>query len=385
MNDMFKNIAVAYLSSRLVIFAIIFGYVGLQNGLDDVSAGAKSANITVSSISAFRSIRDLATINDAGWYHQIATEGYERRPFDKSDYANWAFFPLHPTIWKSLIGVFGDDPLVEVIFSNICFLVALIFIFKIIIVTGRSMSCASRAIFVLCFFPTSYFFSFPWTESLFLLLSSMCYFSVIKGYWKTVALTGALASATRFSGIFLLPTAGLFYVLNQASVQERISWKVLVLIGIIASGLIGFMALLAIYTGNPFAFSQIQSVWGRSFEIPIRAIGIIFLKPQEVAVPWNFRYLNFAVLALALMAVRYLIYRKEWAIACFLLLGIAAPLLTGNITSMSRYAMGLFPFAIAIADWTEGRVAERLWFSLSSATFALMCFGFVAKLNFAGT
>lgn len=385
MKQMIKQVAIAYFCSRAIVFLIILACSGLVNH-DTMLGNEGSADaISVSQAGFEASLVRLATMNDAGWYYGIAKSGYERREFDRSDYANWAFFPLHPLTWRAVIETFGDHPIAEIAFVNILFLIALFVLYRVVIGSGRGEGVAARAVFVVCLFPTSYFFSFPWTESLFLLLSASCFLCAQRGHWKSVLLFGALASGTRFAGVFLVPAVALFYCHEQIKLGAVIAWTRLVLIGSICSGLFAFMFLLWYYTGNPLAFSDIQTVWGRSLEVPVRAIGIIFLKPHELAVAWNVRYLNLAVVVLALLAIRHFIYRKEWGFACFLVLGVLAPLMTGAITSMPRYAMALFPFSIAAADWMENQSVDRVWFVVSSALLALMCVAFASVMNFAGT
>ena len=87
---------------------------------------------------------------------------------------------------------------------------------------------------------------------------------------------------------------------------------------------------------------------------------------------------------LACLAGAHLVRRREYALAAFLLLGIAAPASSGTMMSMPRYAMGLFPLALALADWTENQTVACAWFATSGALLAVMALAFVDGLTFAG-
>jgi hypothetical protein len=372
-----QSALLAFLLSRLIVWVAILvppmllpaAFEGVPS--DRVVMRASSEAITTH-------VDALVRTNDAGWYHGVATGGYEQRPFDASAQANWAFFPLHPTLWAGAIAVFGDSLWAALLLPNVMLFLALVVLHQLARASGRDQATAARAVFVAALLPSSYFLSLPWTESLFLLTSTACALFALRRQWLWMALAGIAASATRFPGVLLLPA-----IAAQLLVLRERSWRAWLAACCMPLGAVCFALYLWSITGNALAFADIQSAWGRHFELPIRAIGIVLLKPDEIAIDWNLRLLNLAMLGTALLALRHLIYRRDVLFAAFLALCVLAPLMTGTLTSMSRYVTALFPLALALADWTNGATRERAWFTLSAATLALMALAFSLGLTFA--
>ncbi|GAA0716772.1 mannosyltransferase family protein [Dokdonella soli] len=327
-----------------------------------------------------QTLRNLALYNDGGWYLTIAEHGYETRPFDATRLANWAFFPLHPLLWRATAALVGDLPAAGLWLANLAFLAALVVLHRLALALGRDAAGSQRVVFALALFPVSYFCALPWSESLFLLLSAGAFLAAVRERWGWMALLGMLATATRLAGLFLLPALALWVWPRRHGLSAR-PWLALALIPL---GLIAFMLELHVATGNALAFSGIQAAWGRHPTFPLEPILAIAQQPRLAIEDWNFRWLNLAVTLGGAAAVVALWRRREPALAVFLLLGLAAPLASGTLMSMARYALGLFPLALVIADLTADRAVERGWFALSTALLALMSAAFALGMTFAG-
>ncbi|HMV30259.1 MAG TPA: mannosyltransferase family protein, partial [Anaerolineales bacterium] len=105
---------------------------------------------------------------DSQYYVDIATNGYWFRPGQQS---NVAFFPLYPMTVQVLSKFFdGKIILTGFLVSNLAFFGALIF-FYLLTELELGSDSAKRAVYYLAFFPTSFFFSSVYTESMFVLLS----------------------------------------------------------------------------------------------------------------------------------------------------------------------------------------------------------------------
>lgn len=371
--------AKAFALSRLLVFAAVLLPAMLSDDTTIVP-GTERVLIDASRVSLHDRLMELSTRNDAGWYHSIVVHGYEVRPFDTERQANWAFFPLHPLLWRAAVAVFGDGPLAALLCAHVALFVALALLYLLVRDSGRDAASAERAVFALALFPVSYFLSFPWSESLFLALTIATVLAAHRLGWGKAALFGACASATRVTGVLLAVA-----LLVDARRRGTLDRRALAALAIMPLGLVAFMVWLAHVSGNPFAFSGIQAAWGRDLALPVRAIGIVVLRPWEIAVDWNVRWLNLGALCLGLLAAWHFLRRREIHFAAFLGLGLAAPLLTDTLTSFARYAMGLFPVAIALADWTASPRRERVWFVLSVALLVLLSVAFGAGYSFAGT
>src|SRR3954469_6119358 len=171
----------------------------------------------------------MAMVGDAWFYRQIAISGYEPRALDGTPKNTWAFFPVYPFLVRALGGGDGASfSTVAVVTSNIALLAALF----AVAATGRELGASDddveRATWYIALFPTSYFFSLPMTESLFLLLSAATFLAAARQRWWAAGILGALTSATRVIGICLLPAL----LLLPLQKRERLSTQQLWLLAI---------------------------------------------------------------------------------------------------------------------------------------------------------
>src|SRR5919108_3093854 len=136
---------------------------------------------------------------------------------------------------------------------------------------------------------------------------------------------GALASATRPAGIFLVVP---FAVLYWQSYRERIKANVFALL-LVPLGLMGFMIYLKLITGNALAFADIQVAWGHSAG-PFWGPLLTYLRePLLISVRWDFRLLNFAAAVTALICGLMLLKRRQWAMGLYTLASIIVPMSYG--------------------------------------------------------
>ena len=328
-----------------------------------------------------KDLERMATYNDAGAYYSIAMDGYEIRPFDASRPANWPFFPLHPTLWHAASLVFGQSPLVGVILANVYFFFALILLHRCCSVLGYDDEVADGALRILAFFPTSYFFSLPWSESLFLLVTCATVYAAMTRRWLWLGLLGIAACGCRLSGLFLCVSL-LVWLWTQRHDVPRRAWIVVAAMPI---GLLVFMAILYRDTGNAFAFIDIQSVWARHFELPIRALGVVLVKPWVLASSGNLRHWNFLVFVAGFAgAYWFTLKRRQAWMGLYLATSLLTPALTGSIASISRYGMALFPLSLYLGYLMKDRTTERVLLIVSAALFALMAVAFQLQISFAG-
>ena len=310
----------------------------------------------------------------------IAEHGYDAGPFDASAQHNWAFFPLQPLLWRGASKLTGEFALTGIALANLCFLIALIVVHRVALALDFAPPSADRAVLALALFPVSYFFALPWTESLFLLLSAACFFAALRERWWIAGVLAALASITRLNGLFLL--AALAILLWQARDRvPRVAWLSLVLAPLAFAG---FTAHLHAVTGDALAFVHIQGAFARPAHPTRQAIEWAIRRWDWIIEGWNFRWLNGGAMLAGAVAAIWFAWKRRLACAVFLALGLAAPLGTATVMSGARYAIGLFPFAIALGAWTQNRHVELALWIASAALLALMSACYALGINFAG-
>ena len=153
------------------------------------------------------------TTYDSVYYLTIAKVGYQN--------FTSPFFPLYPL----LLRLGGDSQIgmaiVGIVISNLAFAAALYFLYRLTEM-DNGHKAATAAVWLLAFFPTTAFFSAVYTESTFLLLLLLCFYSARQHQWMIGGLSGALASLCRNPGVLISDALALEYLRDNEEVVSRI-------------------------------------------------------------------------------------------------------------------------------------------------------------------
>ncbi|WP_274517012.1 mannosyltransferase family protein, partial [Nitrolancea hollandica] len=134
---------------------------------------------------------------DSAWYGDIMRQGYD-------DGQRVAFFPLYPLLVRGLLVVLPDGWLyfLGAMVNHVLFAAALVLVWLYAASLGGP-AIARRTIIWLSLFPTAFFFSSAYSESLFLLLGAGTLLCLQRGRFAAAGLAGALATLTRPTGVIL--------------------------------------------------------------------------------------------------------------------------------------------------------------------------------------
>lgn len=365
--------------SLILIIFVAVGHTALNadSTPDDQHAVTSLQNAAIG-----RRLRYTLSRGDAGWYEAIARHGYEHQPFSAGEQRRWAFFPLYPLLMRLIGSLTGEFLIGGAVISNGLFFLSLIILHKLVGEFGFDGQTADRAVFYVATFPTSYFFSVPMTESLFLFLTLASFYAGVRGQWWAAGVTGALASATRVNGVLLMPALLILYWQRHRGVRPRREalWLLLVPLGLFA-----FMFYLWMITGNALAFKDVLAAWDRrSGFFPLTLFDYLS-NPLEIITPWNFELLNFSAAVLGFVAVYFWVRCRELALAFYTLVSVVLPLSSMSLMSLARYMVVVFPIFIALG--LAGRSARidqsiRIVFIV---LFSLMTAFYVARFSFAAT
>ncbi|HNP74185.1 MAG TPA: mannosyltransferase family protein [Kouleothrix sp.] len=298
---------------------------------------------------------------DTGWYLDIAAHGYALNGAPQTTQSNIAFFPLYPFLVRCLAYLIparlrtpGATLLAGALLSNLLLLAALALLYALVVALFADTAVARRAVFYLLIFPTSFFFSCMYTESIFLFLSVAAFYAAQRRLFWLAAVLGALLALARPPGVLIaVPLAWLYF--------ESLGWRVrkvgwgLAALALIPASLLGFLASLYPLTGNFFAPIQVQGAWGRGFAMPwqtlLHPVGVVaFITPLDWLATVGF-------LLLALIALRRL---PSLAYGLFALLLMLPPLLSGTLVSSARFCAVLFPLFIVMALLARRRALDQL-------------------------
>lgn len=305
---------------------------------------------------------------DGEHYLAIAQHGYGN--------GEQAFFPLYPMLMKVLVWPWKESvfhlQIAGLIISNTSFFVGLIGLWKLIGLDYKK-SIAVVVSILLLVFPTSFYFGSLYTEGLFFVLFIWSFYFARRGWWLSAGIIGVFATATRFTGIILLPALVVEWCIqNNVKISDfkmirfsgikKYSSKVIGLFALflIPIGLFSYMYYLKQMTSDPFAFLHTLTWFGE------QRSGTPILLPQ---VFW--RYLKilmdipagdpifFTILLEVATGVLFLLLsilgfvKLRLSYAMWLFLGYILPTLSGSFSSLPRYVLPLFPGFILFGIFIE--------------------------------
>jgi hypothetical protein len=405
-------------TSRLVVWAAgLLGvlWLGRAAGTGQYDAGGLTAPF-----SPFGDLLVGPTARwDSVWYLTIAQDGYG----DSHSHAQAAFYPLYPLLMRVVGWVVGSPLVAGIVVSLACFLAALALLHKLAALELGERD-ARGTVLLVAFFPTAFFFSAVYTESLFLLVSVGAFLAARSGRWAWAGALGGLAALTRNSGVLLLAPLVLLFLygpradrlsvpapralglLGRARPRHPLTPQLLWL-ALVPLGLALYLGWCAIALGDVFAPYHAQALWLRHFE-PLGAVAggaraaWLGLRQLVHGSPTP-RYFGenggdpFQVAADSLMLIGFLVFalvacagalrRLPFAYGAYaavaLLMTLSYPLDAQPLMSLPRYMIVLFPLQMWLARWAGERGGVERAVGVSAVLLGLFAaqfahWGFVA-------
>ncbi len=270
-----------------------------------------------------------------------------------------AFFPVYPALMHFFAQPFGISitflTISGLLISNVSFIAALFFFYKLLRL-DYSKYLSFLTISVLLMFPTSFYFSAVYSESLFLLLSVLSFYFARKDKWFWASIFGAISSATRIFGIILLP-ALILEAWQQKKSRKEIFWIILIPIGLAA-----YIFYQWITVGDPLAFYHLQKIVGPQHESGITLLTQVYFRYIKMLLTVDFTNPIFHVIVLEFFVgiLFFLLpiygYFKKVRISYlfFGFVGFLLPTVQGSFSSVPRYIMILFPSFLCLAIFVRG-------------------------------
>jgi mannosyltransferase PIG-V len=376
---------------------------------------------------------------DAAWYLVIADHGY-RPEFGAFTASRTAFFPLYPLGVRAIAELGAPLVLAGVLLSLAALAVGLYGLHRLTALEAGPR-VAGLAVLLTALSPMAFYFSAVYSESLYLALSVWVFLCARRGQWGRAAALGALAGATRNTGVLLMLPLALLYLygprqdrapdrhpaqglldegplgeVRTHSLAERARrlltglrpryrlrtdafW--LALVPPVGLGL--YVAHLALAGGDPLSPFHAQTVWGRHFAGPYGGIWdgakaafegarqlLSFQRrhlyfPASGASPFilaGHNLMLFGFLLAALPALAGALRRLPFAYGAYVLAALALPLsypvASQPLMSLPRFLLVLFPLNMWFAAWLVGRGGRRAAAVALGVSAAAMCL-FVAQ------
>jgi Mannosyltransferase (PIG-V) len=378
---------------------------------------------------------------DAAWYLVIARYGY-RPELGAFTSSRTAFFPLYPLGLRAVAWLGVPPVAAGVAVSVVALWLALYGIHRVttLELTARASMSAERvaaasrlAVLLTAFAPMAFFLSAVYSESLYLALSVGLFWSARKGRWMWVGVLGALAGATRSTGLVLALPALMIYLYGpredravdfdfyedrlrrsgrataggergravrvlarRLAPRYRLRRDALWLL-LLPAGVVLYGAFLGLSGGDPLAPLHAQGVWGRHFAGPYVGVWDGLKAAFDGArqlLSFQRRHVYFAIaggspfvnaghnlmlaafLLAAIPAVVGVLRRLPLAYGAYvvaaLALALSYPVRAQPLMSLPRFLLVLFPLGIWLAVWLAERPRAQLPALVASA--ALMAF-----------
>ena len=318
---------------------------------------------------------------DGPEYLEIARDGYSYVPGTKS---NIVWFPVYPLTVRAAHVVVRNWLMTGIVVSAVCGVVAACLLWRWVGVHGMDGRTRRTAFAAAMVYPYAwYLYGVVHSDSMFLMLVLGCFLLVEADRYVLAGLVGALATATRPTGMALLPAlvvlvwerTGLLAVppppdgdgtrwsrlvqrwqLPVRLVKER--WSALMLAPFLACGGLGlWMLYLGVRWGDPLAFKTNQTEYHPSpFPLLKRPF---FVRWRDVAeAPSYTLTITFqaALAVVVLLSIPAVARRFGWGYGVFVGVLVAIPTVsTADFMGTGRYLIAAFP---VWAMWGE-RLATR--------------------------
>lgn len=301
---------------------------------------------------------------DTGFYLSIATEGYK---YAGVPLPSVAFWPLLPLLIRALSGLVGGEATAGLLITNLALLAAALLFYQIVAAEWGE-AVAERAVWYMLIFPSSFFGSAIYSESLLLVCTLGALYLARRRSWENAALLALAAALSRLVGVIVGPMLLLEWWRQRQSDTEARPPLLAALAGLAAPlGSVAYMFYLQQRFGDPLAFLHAAASWKRQPASPLSMVADLLHQPTE---GWITALLagrlpldNWIDLLIALaflgMGV-FLLVEHRWPEAALVLSGVGISLSSGLLMSQRRYMWVLFPVYILLARWGVHPWIDRL-------------------------
>jgi hypothetical protein len=295
---------------------------------------------------------------DAGWYYEIAENGYS---FADGRQTPVAFFPAYPLLMRAVGDVLGSWLLAGVLVT-LASGVAAAALFHAWLRHKLSPPAAWTALLLFLLYPYAFFlYGAVYADALFIAAAIGSFLLVERDRPWLAGLVGAVATAARPLGFVLLVGLALRLVERRGGLR-RVRWRDA---GVLVAGLgIGsFCLYLWGRFGSPLAFLEAQEAWAQEagWRTWLKVQFFRDIADARSPAAWLVFAAHPALTLASLALVPRVVRRFGWGYGVFTLLvvGLAA-LGTKNFFGMARYVLAAFPVFAVAGDWLAARPRLRV-------------------------
>jgi|BioPla2DNA2_1021312.scaffolds.fasta_scaffold61990_1 Gpi18-like mannosyltransferase len=367
-NDLkvFFSIVMITLVARLVVFFFAFLWQYFNKGTSD---------------GFFVDFKGLWLKWDSTPYIFLAENGYV---VEGEPRLYIVFYPLYPLLIRALNFITKNSMLSGVIISNVCNCFASYYLYKLVNIDFDDKTSFATVKYMLIF-PFSFFLGIVYTESLFIMLSIMCFYYLRKNNWKLAGIFGFLSAVTKNQGVILFAPAVIEIIisLNIPSIHYALQnkkkffiefLKKFVCIIPIPLGFGTYLTLNKVITGNWFKFLEYQSSnWNHNFNLIHNTLEYHFSYMLNPSYSGLYRISiwipQFVLFLLVILLIIYGLKRIRGSYLLYMFLYTFVIYSTTWLISGGRYILCLFPIYILISLMSQRNRYIDFIFTFTSLVF----------------
>jgi len=210
---------------------------------------------------------------DGEAYLTIAEKGYVTLSDGRTLYN---FLPAYPLIIRLTGFIVQDLALAALLLSAAFSLMASYYLFRIAeLEFGEDV--AKKTVVLLLFFPTAFFFSAVYSESMFLALVTASFYYARKGDWIKAGVLAAALPFVRILGLLFWIVLAIEYLLQN---RKLVFNKRFVGVSIAVLGVVAFFIYSMLTTDSLFGYANQQNLWTRAIS-SASAIRIAILTSRD--------------------------------------------------------------------------------------------------------
>ncbi len=298
------------------------------------------------------SLRSALIAYDGTFYSRIAREGYPHcRASDFSCVEVRRFFPFAPALARGLAAATGlSTTTTMIVLGNLAALVATLLVWRLLAKVS-SAEVASCGVWILTLYPAAAVFSFGYTESLGVMLTSITLLAISAGATSTGLVGGFTSGLLRPTGVLVAIPPFTDFVTSWRARRPDVRLLAVALSPVV--GMACFLTYLGVRDHDAFAPMRIQSKLRAGLRDPFTRLASALWHTLTVnyhdAYNLALALTIIAALVLGLIRWRSAIPAGWWWLA---LAGLVISLSAVNIDSVGRYALAYFP------AWTAALALE---------------------------
>jgi Dolichyl-phosphate-mannose-protein mannosyltransferase len=394
--EVWRDALVPFLGTRLALLLVgLLGEFYLLPLVHHLPRGGVSARM-IQDIRLPDALWLIWQREDSAWYLDIARNGYWSAASLHGP-SNWVFYPLYPVLVRPVGFLLGGSgtafDIAGVLVSNLAALIAVSYLY---VLARRELGreVASLTVLMLALFPTSFYLSAVYSESVFLACCVACIYYTRTHRWWLAGFCGGLAALSHAQGILLVvPLAWEYWQAlgdgyappssrAAAPFLERVRawlisrlrgpwlarrelhvWASLSALTLVPTGLVLFFAYAKLKTGDFLAtYHNSHDQWGFAthgylvypWVVAAKALYHTLIRPQPAdPLSWNPVLLNVVVMLVFLALSAWAFRKLATTYALYTVLMVVVPISTNYMQSIGRLYLAAFPAMMLIALWSS--------------------------------